>query len=241
MTVTIPQTRQTGDLITAAMYNELIAALEHLLTLQADSANLALANTGKAIGWNVGDMKVAGRLGDISNQWLVCNGRTIGNANSGANGRANADMQTLFVHLWEHFPDTTLYILDSSGNASTRGASALADFNANKRLFLPDLCGRVVAGVDPDGVAINQAWSGDLGGKGGAEKHQLTIAEMPTHSHAQGAGASFLHAIGSGGTAALATGTGVTSSTATAAAGNNGFHNNLQPTIMLTYLIYTGL
>jgi hypothetical protein len=241
MSVTIPQTRQTGDLITAAMYNELIAALEHLLTLQADSANLALASTGKAIGWHVGDIKIAGRSGDIGNQWLVCNGRMIGNGASGANGRANADMQALYVHLWTQFPDTTLFILDSAGIATTRGASALADFDAGKRLYLPDLRGRVVAGVDTERVAINQGWADDLGAIGGNERHQLTVAELPMHTHGTGAGTSFLYVAGSGGTAALATGTGVTSSTLTAPTGSNGHHNNLQPTIMLTYLIYTGL
>lgn len=241
MTVTIPQTRQTGDLITASMYNEIIAALEHLLTLQADSTSIALAQTGKAIGWNVGDLKLSARLGNISNQWLICNGRTIGNAGSGAIGRANADMQTLFTYLWDTFPNTVLAIQDSNGVASTRGASASADFSANKRLPLLDLRGRVVAGLDPDNIALTQAWTKILGGLGGSQYHRLTVDEIPAHTHTPAQGTTFLHGIAAGGGAALAAGTSVISSSATASTGGGADHNNVQPTIMLNYLIYTGL
>jgi len=241
MTVTIPQTRQPGDLITASMYNEIITALEHLLTLKADSTTIALAPTGKAIGWDVGDIKTAARLGDISNQWLICNGRTIGNVGSGASGRANADMQTLFSYLWDNFPNTVLAIQDSNGVASTRGANASADFPANKRLPLLDLRGRVVAGLDPDDTTLTQAWTKVLGGVGGAQYHRLTVDEIPAHTHTPSQGTSFLHGISAGGSAALTGGTSVTSCATTASAGGGADHNNLQPTIMLNYLIYTGL
>jgi len=241
MTVTIPQTRQTGDLITASMYNEIIAALEHLLTLQADSTSLALAPSNKAIGWNVGDIKVSARLGDISNQWLICNGRTIGNAGSGATGRANADMQALFSYLWDTFQNSILAIQDSNGVETTRGASATADFSANKRLPLLDLRGRVVAGLDPDDTTLTQAWTKVLGGLGGAQYHRLTLGEIPAHTHAPAQGTTFIQAIASGGSAALTGGSTAIGSATTASSGGGGDHNNIQPTIMLNYLIYTGL
>jgi microcystin-dependent protein len=241
MTVTIPQTRVTGDLITAAMYNELIAALEHILTLQVDSANLALANTGKALGWNIGDLKIASRAGDISNQWLRCDGRTIGNATSGATARANADMLSLYTHLWELTDNTTLGIQDSSGGASTRGANALSDFNANKRLPLLDLRGRVVAGLDPDDVQLAHTWSKIIGGAGGSEVHRLLTNEMPIHTHNSGAGTGFIASVASAGTAGLAAGSNVVGSSATASAGGGDDHPNVQPTMTLNYFIYTGL
>ena len=241
MSVTIPQTRVTGDLITAAMYNELIAALEHILTLQVDSANLALANTGKALGWNIGDLKIASRAGDISNQWLRCDGRTIGNATSGATARANADMLTLYTHLWELTDNATLQIQDSSGVNSTRGANALSDFNANKRLSLLDSRGRVVAGLDPDDVQLAHVWSKIIGGIGGSQVHRLLTSEMPIHSHNPGAGTGFAAGIASGGTAGLAAGANVVSSSTTASAGGGGDHANVQPTMTLNYFIYTGL
>lgn len=68
--------------------------------------------------------------------WLILRGNTIGDANSGANERAHADTQALFVHLWDTFPDRPLF--ESNGAAASRGASALADFNAHKRLQLWD-------------------------------------------------------------------------------------------------------
>lgn len=240
MTITIPAPRNTGDLITATIYNEIITALEHILTLQVDSANLALANTGKAIGWNIGDIKIAARLGDISNQWLVCNGRTIGNSTSGATARANADMYNLFVYLWEAFANDFLPIQNSSGVLTTRGANAHADFSADKRMPLFDLRGRVVAGLDPTGVAISDSWGRDLGGFGGTDKHTLTVAQMPIHTHGN-ADSGFVVTASSGGTAALAGGTTVKSATNTAAAGSGAPHNNMQPTVILNYLIYTGL
>lgn len=66
--------------------------------------------------------------------WLILRGNTIGDASSGANERAHADTQALFVHLWTTFPDRPLF--ESNGTPASRGASALADFNAHKRLTL---------------------------------------------------------------------------------------------------------
>lgn len=76
--------------------------------------------------------------------WLKANGSTIGSADSGAT-RANADTAALFAVLWAI---TGLAILTSAGAGSTRGASAAADFAANKRLTLPDLRGEFLRGLD---------------------------------------------------------------------------------------------
>lgn len=70
--------------------------------------------------------------------WLITNGQTIGNGSSGATARANSDTEDLYTMLWENFSNTLLPIQDSSGTATTRGASAAADYAANKRLSLPD-------------------------------------------------------------------------------------------------------
>ena len=80
--------------------------------------------------------------------WLKANGGTIGNASSGGTLRANADTSALFTALWTDFPNTVLAIQDSAGAASTRGASAAADFAANKRLPVLDLRGEFIRGLD---------------------------------------------------------------------------------------------
>jgi hypothetical protein len=80
--------------------------------------------------------------------WLIEDGKTIGSASSGATGRANADTQDLFVHLWTQFTNTELPIQDSTGAASTRGGSAASDFAANKRMPLFDSRTRFLRGSD---------------------------------------------------------------------------------------------
>jgi hypothetical protein len=101
---------------------------------------------------------------------LKCNGATIGSATSGATN-AHADYAALFAVLWA-WDNTASPILDSAGSASTRGASASADFAANKRLTLPDLRAEWIRGLD-DGRGVD---TGRAIGRTQAE-------QMPAHSH----------------------------------------------------------
>lgn len=80
--------------------------------------------------------------------WLLVDGKTIGNAASGATSRANADTAALFAELWA-FPGASVPIYDNTGAASVRGASAAADFAAGKRLPL----------FTPDGGAFMRMWT----------------------------------------------------------------------------------
>ena len=79
--------------------------------------------------------------------WVILNGQNIGSATSGATQRANADTQNLFVYLWTNC--TNPHCPVSSG----RGATALADFNANKTIELPDMRSRAMWGRDCMGGA----------------------------------------------------------------------------------------
>lgn len=80
--------------------------------------------------------------------YLKANGQTIGSASSGATGRAAADAESLFTVIWNSTSNTDFVIQTSAGSPTTRGASASADFAANKRLPLPDLRGEFVRGLD---------------------------------------------------------------------------------------------
>ena len=88
--------------------------------------------------------------------WIKENGGTIGSAASGATNRANADTSDLFSHLWSSFSNTILPIQDSAGAASARGASAAADFAANKRMPLFDPRSRFIRAAD-DGLGYDVA------------------------------------------------------------------------------------
>ena len=144
--------------------------------------------------------------------YVLASGATIGAGASGATERANADTVTLFTLLWNDFANAQLAIQDSAGVPTTRGASAAADFSANKRLTVPDLRGRVTAGDDdmgPLGAAnrITTAGSGlngsIIGGGGGSEDHTLTPTQGPITSHTHtltgtaGNGGAHSHLIGS--------------------------------------------
>ena len=126
---------------------------------------------------------------------------------------------------------------------------------------LPDLRGRTVAGLDNMGGtdAGRLDLANTLGTTAGTQTHTLTSAEMPTHTHTQnahghslGGGQSFGMAFGgnSGGFATFGvslafinSGTyqGPYSAMDTTATNQNtgggGAHNNMQPTMLLNYII----
>ncbi len=94
--------------------------------------------------WDTGDIKATMSI-VAGDGWVLMNNETIGSASSGATGRANADTQPLFELLWT-LSDASVLIYNSTGDLDTRGASATADFNANKRLQLPQVVGRSICG-----------------------------------------------------------------------------------------------
>jgi microcystin-dependent protein len=101
---------------------------------------------------------------------------------------------------------------------------------------LPDLRGRVVAGL---GESLLGATADTLGEDNGliadTKEHTLTEAEMPRHSHTanfqQGTGVSAFPGFDGSGDQYIAAQTGLT--------GDGAAHNNVQPTIILNYIIKT--
>ena len=107
--------------------------------------------------------------------WVPANDGTIGNFSSGATTRAATDTWPLFNLLWSAVSNT--YAPVSGG----RGASAYADFSANKTITLTQTLSRVLGSVGPGSGLTNWA----LGQTAGAESDSttLTIANMPAHNH----------------------------------------------------------
>lgn len=93
------------------------------------------------IGYETGDIKV--RFDDqVISGFVRANGKTIGNAASGATERANADTEALFTHFWNR--DANHNLLTISGG---RGASAAADYAAAKTIALPNAEGAALMGL----------------------------------------------------------------------------------------------
>lgn len=109
---------------------------------------------------------------------------------------------------------------------------------------LPDLRGRVIAGQDDMGgvsadrlTGLSGGVNGDnLGATGGSETHTLTIAQIPSHDHGGGSvGIDHISDAAGGGGRTHPNNNGGTVSSQ----GGDDSHNNVQPTIILNYIIKT--
>lgn len=205
------------------------------------------------LGAVLGDEKVAYSVLAPAG-WIAANGKSIGSASSGSDGFAGPEAFDLYVYLW---PRTVLTV---SGG---RGASALADWNANKALQLPDMRGAVWVGRDfmgaPDaGRLVSGAFPSDrdtVGLSGGSARITLGVGEIPAHKHNVSLSAAPDHTHSytrpqAGAGSVLATGTnagGIADVTGPAGAhthpvtedtvGGGGPHDNIQYSSMRTFCI----
>lgn len=105
---------------------------------------------------------------------------------------------------------------------------------------IPDLRTRV-----PVGVSDNHVTFGQMGSKGGEERHTLLVSELPAHTHIlRGVGKTFKGGLERTNLGAGSGWTTVTNYTAAgdpnleaAATGSNKPHNNMPPYIVLNYII----
>lgn len=134
---------------------------------------------------NTGDIWCALKNGTRTGA-VRLNGRTIGSAASGATERANADCADLYAYIWDNTLDAQCAV------ATGRGASAAADFAANKAIQLPSMRGAVPSGFDDMGNTAAGLYascpvllgSGILAGSlMGGNTHTILEAQLPTHTH----------------------------------------------------------
>jgi microcystin-dependent protein len=145
--------------------------------------------------------------------WLLCHGQAVS--------------QTTYAALFA--------LIGSTYDATSPGAG---------NFRVPDLRGRVIAGVDNMGGsdAGRLSWQNTLGTvgpssistDGGAQTHTLTTSEMPAHTHTEVT--PLLNVSVSAGSGFLAT-NGTLQSPNTGSTGGGGAHNNMQPTMLLNYII----
>lgn len=126
--------------------------------------------------WSTGDVKLTWKT-TADSGWIMAGDGSIGNAASGATARANADTEALFTLMWTNVADAQAPV--SSG----RGASAAADFAANKTLTMPAGLGRAL-GLSGAGSGLT---SRAIGLATGTETHTLTGAQsgIAQHTHTQ--------------------------------------------------------
>lgn len=158
--------------------------------------------------------------------WIVAAGQTIGRGGNMPLFKGE-QFKRLYMALWPHYP------------VAGKTGSALADWDANRALTLPDLRGRTIISAGQGTNLSNRTIAQTLG----AETHILNLGEMPSHSHggASGAGAFFMSP-GSGGSFTLSSTAGAMHRTATTtgSAGLGQAHNNMQPSIVACTVIATG-
>lgn len=181
--------------------------------------------------FTTGDVKLTYKTSQTG--WVLMDDKSIGNGSSGATGRANADTENLFVLLWDNVADA--YAPVSTG----RGASAIADFNANKTLTLPRTLGMAFGGAGAGSGLTSRGlgeWLTPSTTPKGEETHILTKAEIPTHVH------TYEEAGGLEPQSGIATNCLTTLSTQNTGNGSadglaGNAHNNMQPTSFLNALI----
>ena len=173
--------------------------------------------------------------------WLLFNGDTMGSDASSAT-RAGATYENLFLALWASLSNTDAPV---SGG---RGATAAADWAANKTITLPDLRGRSIIGTGT-GTGLTARTHG---AKVGAETHTLSEAELAPHNHrvlggtdGTSASAKGLAATGIYGFAGHSVNTAIQPRDLTTGgsaqfiedSGSGTAHNNMQPSMALNWIV----
>lgn len=145
---------------------------------------------------------------------------------------------TGFVSLWPTGPAPTGWLLcDGSAVSRATYADLFAAIGTTygvgdgaTTFNVPDTRGRAVAGAGTGSGLTARS----LGQQMGAEDHQLTLPELPAHTHNTAKSRSTLSA-----TAGAAGGVSVTGSDPTGSAGSDTAHNNMQPSLVLNWIIKT--
>lgn len=214
---------KAGDTMTGALTlpGDAVSSLQAVPKQQLDAAIIAAGST-------TGDVKLTYKtVADAG--WILANDGSIGNAASGATTRANADTVNLFT-LFYGLP-FTLTLQDSAGATVARGASAAADYAANRRLVIPKALGRSIA-VAGSGSGLTARLLGD--GTKGAETETPTLAKTAVHNHGIPGSSS---ASGSGSTNFVRTDATNNVPGVTASSGNGDPLNILDPSTYMNVMI----
>jgi hypothetical protein len=209
---------------------------------------------------STGDIKFRA-TGETLTGWVKANGQSIGSAMcAGCSGRTSADTAALYTYLWTNCAQPTANRHCSVGGGL--GASAAADFAANKPIATFDFRASIPVGLDDMGsTAVGRLLSSNVtsgGGDGpttpnatgGEANHILTVAELAAHAHTDsGHTHAFTYGINGVGPIAIGSTTGIaatglsTSATTQSGAANiqntggGTAHNNMSPFVLGSWYI----
>jgi hypothetical protein len=225
------QTQRSGQTLTSCVF-------AGCSVTSPPSTTLGVANKGYVDAlWTTGDVKVT--LKAVADDgWVMFDDGTIGSASSGATSRANADTEALFTLIWTNTTNANCAV--SSG----RGASAAADFAANKTIALPKVLGRSLAIAGAGSGLTSRALAVALGSEDAINVAHNHIASQVAHTHTweyTGGGAGATASVVTAGAAAGSGGGGPTSSAqpdiTVASSGSSGTGANMQPSAFLNIMV----
>jgi len=176
--------------------------------------------------FNTGDCKLTLKVVADAG-WVLMNDTSIGSLTSGATGRANADTVDLYTLIWDNVLDAWAPV------AGGRGASAAADFAANKALTLPRTLGRVLGAAGAGSGLTARVMGSWLG----AETVALTAANNGPHAHTVPILAISCDSNGGCFSPGGTTSAGAFGSTATDVSGSGTPHANVQPSTFITLMV----
>lgn len=177
------------------------------------------------VGVQVGDLLYS--FAGSRSGYLLLAGQTVGSAASGADD-ASDDYESIFTFIWTNVADSEAPV--SSG----RGASAAADWAANKTITFPDCRGRVLLGADNMGGSsadvATDTEADTIGDVGGEEDHTQTEPELVGHTHTYTAPTS-------GGTSAVNPAFTASGGSTTGSTGGGTAFNIMQPYLTINVFI----
>jgi hypothetical protein len=160
-----------------------VAGYQLISASQEAQSGAGLATTGD-MKWRPTNETIDG--------WVIANTLTVGNVGSGAGQLASAAAVNIFTWLWNNFSNTQCPIFTSTGQPTTRGVNAVADFAALKQIAAYDMRGRGAIGVDTmrgpastflNGVPVQIGSTTGPSSLIGENLHALIANELAIHAH----------------------------------------------------------
>ena len=261
------QSFASGDQVTAQKLQDIVDLAN--FNEPADGATIIANNSNYGVPGGDGKLKVPSNgigSNELASDASVDANRAVGTDHIKDNSVTAAKLNSAAVSVL--MPTSTVlpyagasaptgyFLCDGSAQSRTTYAGLFAIIgttygvgDGSTTFNIPDLRGRVIAGQDDMGGSsanrltnpastINGINGDGLGNVGGSETHQLTTAQMPSHSHdlpVDSVGGLNIQSLSN----TENSDEGLANLVSSGLTGGGTAHNNVQPTIILNYIIKT--